>query len=447
MHNIQSFYNLNEISNNTIVTIQGRIHNIRVGKKNTFLILREKHNTIQIVITESSIPIKNIVDNLKLETIIQVQGNLQKYDKEQIKSCTINNMEICVDDNQNHNINVISHNNYDLPIQIHNIDKIGANIDVILEHRAFSLRTLENQSIFQIQALICKYFRNYFDEQNFIEIHTPKLISTASESGAHVFTVDYFGTPRYLAQSPQLYKQAMINAGLKKVYEIGPVFRAEKSTGPRHLCQFFGLDIEMEIENDYLEVVKTLYGFLVYLFDNLSQNHKDLLKNISSYQHLVYPKEPLIIEYWDAIKMLQESGYQIQSPEDINTTDEKQIGIFVKEKFNSDIVILTKYPKEARPFYSMPCQDNPNLTNSYDIILRGNEILSGSQRVNDYNMLINNAKLKNVSIENLKEYIDSFKYGSPLHGGGGFGLERITMFLLGIDNIKLASLFPVYYSP
>jgi aspartyl-tRNA synthetase len=381
-----------------------------------------------------------MVNSLKPESIIRVYGKLTKLNDGSVKSCTLTNMEVHVE-----KIDIISENKYELPIQVHNVDKIGVNMDIALEHRHMNLRTIENQSIFGIQSLITNYFRTYMTRNDFVEIHTPKLINIASESGASVFCVDYFGKPRYLAQSPQLYKQMMINAGYKKVFEIGHVFRAEKSTGRRHLCEFTGLDIEMEFENDYMEVPKFLYSFLVYLFDNLQNNHQDLLQNVHSFQPLQYPKEPLVVDYWECIKILEDSGYQVQCPEDINTEDEKQIGIMVKEKFGSDIVIVNRYPKNARPFYSANCNEDQNLTNSYDIILRGNEILSGSQRESNYNKLISKALEKGVNIDNLKEYLESFKYGSPLHAGGGFGLERITMFFLGIDNIRLASLFPVHY--
>jgi aspartyl-tRNA synthetase len=437
--NLLTFDKLATYENNKYVYIQGRIHTLRIAKKHTFLVLREREKTIQLFIENEEQ--RNIVNHLKPESIIRAFGKLIKCADNTIKSCTITDMEIHAE-----KIEIESENHYDLPVQVHNTDKINVHMDTALEHRFVNLRTIENQSIFQLQSLICHYFRQFMTNNDFIEIHTPKLISTASESGAHVFNVDYFGKQRYLAQSPQLYKQMMINAGYKRVYEIGPVFRAEKSTGPRHLCQFYGLDCEMEIVNDYLEVPIFLYKFLVYLFDNLQNKHQDLLNNVHTFKPLIYPPNPIVLDYWDCIKMVEESGYQVQCPDDINTADEKQIGVMVKEKFNSDIVIIDKYPKNARPFYSTLCPENLNVTNSYDIILYGNEILSGAQRENDYETLIKQAKEKNINTDNLKEYLDSFKYGSPKHGGGGFGLERITMFFLGIDNIRMGSLFPVYYS-
>lgn len=427
------------MENSNIITKTGYLHNIRVGKKNTFIILRNKHTTIQVVVETEKI--KDIINDLSLESIISVSGELKNLDEGSVKSCTITNAEIFANE-----IKVITKNNFELPIQVNNTDKIRSHIDTILNNRNISLRTLENQSIFQIQSLICKYFRDFFGDKDFIEIHTPKILSGASESGSQVFTLDYFGEKRCLAQSPQIYKQAMINAGYKNVFEIGSVFRAEKSTGPRHLTEFIGLDIEMEIKESYLEVVNMLYGFLKYLFDKLQNEHQELLKNVETYKKLEYPDEPLIFEYYEIIKKMEEEGFTFQNRDDINTVDEKNIGDYVKEKYNSDIVILTKYPKEARPFYSMGNEEDINLTNSYDIILCGNEILSGAQRINDYNMLIENAKTKGINIESLKEYIETFKYGSPKHGGGGFGLERITMFFLRLTNIKFASLFPNYYN-
>ncbi len=421
-----------------LVIKTGYLHNIRVGKKNTFIILRIKHSTIQVIIETEKI--KDIISDLSLESIISVEGEIKNLEEGTIKSCTITNTEIYAN-----KVKIVTKNNYELPIQINNTDKIRPHIDTILNNRNLSLRTLENQSIFQIQSLICKYFRNFFGDKDFVEIHTPKIISGASESGAHVFALDYFGEKRYLAQSPQLYKQAMINAGYKNVFEIGSVFRAEKSTGPRHLTEFIGLDIEMEFKDNYHEVIYMLYNFLKYLFDKLQNDHQELLKNVESYKKLEYPDEPLIFEYYNIIKKMEDEGYKFQNRDDINTIDEKQIGNYIKEKYNSDIVILTKYPKEARPFYSMISEDNKDLTNSYDIILCGNEILSGAQRVNDYNMLIENAKNKGIKIESLEEYLNTFKHGSPKHGGGGFGLERITMFFLGLNNIKLATLYPNYY--
>lgn len=432
--------NLNNYQHEQIVSIQGRLHNLRPGKKNVFVILRDRHQTLQLVVTDEIN--RNIILNLKLESIIKVTGKLMKLKEGMIKSCTITDMEIHVGE-----IKVISENKYDIPIAIHNSDKIQTHMDTMLTHRTISLRTLENQSIFQVQSLVCQYFREYMAQNGFMEIHTPKIIQVASESGAQVFKLDYFGKNRYLAQSPQLYKQMMINAGCKRVYEIGPIFRAEKSMGPRHLTEFNGLDMEMEIENNYVEVIHMLYNFLVYLFDNLTNKHQDLLKNIPSYQPIQYNKEPLIVDYYDCIQMLEESGYEVQCRDDINTADEKQIGKVIKEKYGIDLFVINNYPKECRPFYSMPGEpgNNPPTCKSYDFILRGNEILSGAQRVNDYEMLCNNASEKGLDIESIKEYADSFKYGSPPHGGGGFGMERITMFLLNIDNIRLASLFPNYY--
>lgn len=422
------------------VIVRGRVHNLRVGKKMSFLILRDMDKTLQCVASSESY--KDILNKLRMESIVEITGKLIIMDKNSVKGCNIDNMEIILD-----NVKIISEPITEtLPLQIHNVESIKSHMDTNLNHRTLSLRTIENQSIFKIQSLICTYFREYMKNNGFIEIHTPKIISVASESGAQVFPLKYFDTTRYLAQSPQLYKQMMINSDYDRVYEIGPVFRAEKSVGPRHLTEFTGLDMEMTIFNDCREVIEMLYGFLKYCFDNIKNKDYNLLKNIPTFKDIKYPDVPLILDYYECIDELEKWGYNVQSKDDINTADEKEIGKMVKEKYDSDIVVLINYPKNARPFYSMPHESNENVCKSYDFILCGNEILSGAQRINSYEMLVNNAKKHNINIDNMKEYFDSFKYGSPCHGGGGFGLERITMFFLGLPNIKNASLYPNFYN-
>lgn len=425
------------------LTLKGRVHQIRVkGKKRAFVIIRSRHNTLQLI-TESETLITQTINQLNLEDIVEVTGKIQELPAGSVKSCTISNFELEIEE-----IKIRSKCNDDqLPMLIYN-NKIESHLDTILEHRSFSLRTLENQAIFAIQSLICQYFRKYLNQRGFIEIHTPKIISTASESGAQVFSVNCYERQKYLCQSPQLHKQALINSGFERVYEIGPVFRAERSSGPRHLFEFNSMDLETEIQTDYKEVIHLLYGLLTYIIGNLERSHKDLLNSVQTYRPLVYPEEPLIIEYMDALTMLKEvygSEATLDYNYDINQADEKRIGELVKEKYQSDIVVLNRYPKVFRPFYSKTSSSDPLLTNSYDIILRGNEILSGSERVNNYETLLDNLKIQGVNPETLSEYLESFKHGSPNHGGGAFGLERLTMFILNLPNIKLASLYPNYY--
>jgi nondiscriminating aspartyl-tRNA synthetase len=430
--------NFDETNIGIDIKLQGRVHIIRQkNAKLSFIILREKHRTIQLVLFGEEINKK--IASLTLESIIEVIGKVAKCEKS-VDGCYFHRSEIQVTD-----LSIVSQSASVLPIQVYNASILPANIDTKLKYRVMDLRSIENQAFIQIQSLVCKYFRKYVDNDGFTEIHTPKMISASSESGANVFKIDYFGKNYYLAQSPQLFKQMMINTGIKRVFEIGPVFRAEKSTGPRHLTEFTGIDIEMEIENNYEEVIHMLYDIIIYIFDSL-KNHQDLLSRISTYQPLVYPQKPVIIDYHDAIKYLEEDGYKVSDKNDMNIADERALGDFVKKQFNTDIFILNKFPTNIRPFYSMPNEENNNVCNAYDIIFRGNEILSGSQRINDYQMLIKRMNECGINMETMTEYVDSFKFGSPKHGGGGFGLERIVMFFLGMNNVKLASLFPKNYT-
>ncbi len=389
----------------------GRIHIVRKKSNNLlFLIIREhEYTTIQCVISDPTI-IKQL-DTISLESIVKICG---KKVAANVKSCSIKNYEIQVS-----SIELLSHSDV-LPIQI--TDKIQSDQETRLNNRWLDLRQEVNQNIFRVQSLICKYFREYMDMQQFEEIHTPKLISTASESGADVFEVNYFNRKAYLAQSPQLYKQMMINSDFKRVYEIGPVFRAEKSSTYRHLTEFTGLDLEMVIENSYIEVIELLWNTLLYILDSLNDR--------SNIHNLSYSQEPIMITYNEALEKI--------NMKILGTKEEKLLGIYMKERFNTDLFVVIEYPKEERPFYTK-CIDG--VTHSFDIILCGNEILSGAQREENYEVLKEKCIERCIDAD-IRYYIESFRYGSYSHGGGGFGLERLTMFILGLTNIRSASLFP-----
>jgi len=307
------------------------------------------------------------------------------------------------------------------------------------------MRTPANQGVFRLQSGVGELFREYLLSQGFIEIHTPKLISAASEGGAEVFEVTYFERKAYLAQSPQLYKQMAICADMERVFEIGPVFRAENSNTHRHLCEFVGLDLEMQFENHYSEVIKVLGELFVSIFKGLETRYKVELAAVYQqfpFEPLQYCEPTLVLKFPDAIKLLREAGKSIEDFEDLNTDSERALGRIVKEKYKTDFFVLDKFPSAVRPFYTMPDPDDPRYSNSYDLFLRGEEICSGSQRVHEVNLLIERAKSKGVNIQTIQAYIDAFKYGAPPHGGGGVGLERVLMLYLNLHNIRKSSMFP-----
>ena len=314
-----------------------------------------------------------------------------------------------------------------------------------LDNRVLDLRVPTTQALFRIQSGISTLFREFLLKKNFTEIHTPKLIAGASEGGANVFKLKYFDRDACLAQSPQLYKQMCIIGDMKGVFEVGAVFRAENSLTSRHLCEFTGLDFEMEIKEHFFEVLDVVSDLFNYIFDNLNERFKDELNTINNqypFEPIVYQKEALKLHFKDGVKLLEENGYKQGLYDDLDTENEKTLGRLVKEKYNTDFYILYGYPKSARPFYTMPDPNDDNFTNSYDAFIRGEEVLSGAQRVHDYDLLMKKVVEKGINPDTLKDYINAFKLGAPPHGGVGIGLERVVKLFCGVKNIKKCVMFP-----
>lgn len=319
--------------------------------------------------------------------------------------------------------------------------------DTALNYRWIDTRTPANQAIFRIQSGVCMLFREFLLKNKFIEIHTPKLIGGASEGGSNVFKLDYFDQKACLAQSPQLYKQmAAACGGFDRVFEIGPVFRAENSNTHRHLCEFTGLDLEMAIHEHYYEVLDMMGNLFIHIFDGLNEHFQHEMKMISQqypFEPLVYSRPTLRLTYKEGIDMLIEAGYEASHDDDISTTNEKALGKLVKAKYNTDFYIMDKYPLAVRPFYTMPDPENPTtISNSYDFFIRGEEIVSGAQRIHDVELLQKRAKEHGIPLETIQSYLDAFKHGALPHGGGGIGMERVVMLFLGLKNVRKASMFP-----
>ncbi|KAJ4776404.1 hypothetical protein LUZ62_060661 [Rhynchospora pubera] len=315
--------------------------------------------------------------------------------------------------------------------------------DTKLNNRGLDLRTPANQAIFRVKSVGVNKGRQFLLSKNFVEIFTPKVIAGSSEGGAEVFKLDYKGKPACLAQSPQLHKQMTICGGFDRVFEVGPVFRAENSYTHRHLCEFVGLDIEMEIKEHYYEVCDIVEELFVEIFNHLNDNCCKELEVIK----LQYPFQPIKylpkrLTYDEGVRMLKEAGVEIEPMGDLSTEAEKKLGKLVSDKYNTDFFILTKFPLGIRPFYTMPCHDNSEYSNSFDVFLRGEEIISGSQRIHDPEMLTKRAEQCGIDVETISTYMDSFRNATRLHGGFGAGLERIVMLFCGLNNIRKCSLFP-----
>ncbi|GBF98768.1 hypothetical protein Rsub_11174 [Raphidocelis subcapitata] len=252
------------------------------------------------------------------------------------------------------------------------------------------------------------------------------------------------GRPACLAQSPQLPKQMAICADFDRVFEIGPVFRAENSYTHRHMCEFTGLDFEMAIFEHYFEVLDVIDALFLHIFNGLTTRCARDLAFIAAQ----YPFEPIVakptrITFAEGIKLLQENGYPDVDPlEDLNTELERRLGALVKERYGTDYYILYRFPQKIRPFYTMPCPDDPDYSNSFDVFIRGEEIISGAQRIHDPELLVERATACGVDVESIKAYVDSFRAGAPPHGGCGVGLERVVMLYAGLNNIRKTAMFP-----
>eukprot|EP00128_Syssomonas_multiformis_P016096 Colp12_sorted_trinity150504_noHs@30061 len=445
---------LTQANHDQSVLIRARVHNTRGTGKNCFLVLRDRYSTLQGILGVNDVISKGMVkfaSALSKETIVDVEGVIKKVDQK-IESCSKNDIEIQVS-----KLFVVSAAEPRLPLSIEDASRpevedesadaqfVRVNQDTRLDNRVLDLRTTTNQAIFTIQGAVCKLFRDHLSSQGFVEIHTPKIIPAASEGGANVFKVSYFKGEAFLAQSPQLYKQMAICADLDRVFEIGEVFRAEDSNTHRHLTEFVGLDLEMAFNEHYHEVLDVLDGMFVSIFKGLRDHYAKEIEVVGRQ----FPAEPfkflepsLRLQFQDAVAMLNEAGVEMGPYEDLSTANEKLLGKLVKAKYDTDFYILDKFPLAVRPFYTMPDPNKPGYSNSYDLFMRGEEIMSGAQRIHDPNYLLERAKEHNIELKTIQAYIDSFKYGAPPHAGGGVGLERVVMLYLGLNNIRKTSMFP-----
>ncbi|KAF7320367.1 Aspartate-tRNA ligase [Mycena kentingensis (nom. inval.)] len=454
---------LSKLDGQTVV-FRARIHTSRLqGNKMAFLNLRQRIHTVQalVVVTADKVS-KQMVKwsgSLADESIVLVEGVVTKTG-EPIKSATIQDVEVHVSQ-----IHLISGIDGRLPFSLEDASRPDTDetvaeaegetrqfsrvlLDTRLNNRVVDLRTPTNQAVFTLQSAIGDLFRAFLSGEGFTEIHSPKLQGAATESGASVFKVSYFKGSAFLAQSPQLAKQMAIAADFERVYEIGPVFRAEDSNTHRHMTEFMGLDLEMTINEHYHEVMELLDSLFLHIFRGLKAQYSTEIATVGNQ----FPAEEftwrekeqggtLKLTFREAIDLLAADGVS-EKLDDINTENEKRLGRIIKAKYNTDYFIIDKFPLELRPFYTMPDPEDPTLSNSYDFFMRGEEILSGAQRIHDPALLMAKMRSKGVEPDSMKAYVDAFRMGCAPHGGGGIGLERVLMLFLKLNNIRRASLFP-----
>ncbi len=414
---------------NKEVLLQGWVSDVRNLSKIKFIILRDRTGDMQTIAlrAETEAATFELINDLTKESVIEIVG-IPKENKESHWG-----IEVLIK-----KIKVLSESLAPLPID--NTDKSQTHIDKRIDYRFLDTRNLKKQAIFKIRGKITKIITNFLDEQGFTNINTPKLTTIGVESGAELFKVNYFGRAVYLSQSPQLYKQMFVAGGFERVYELGPVFRAEKSNTTRHLTEFTGVDFEMGFIHDYTEVMDMIEKMLLDLLKNLSREAAPELK-LLGVEHTIPTKIPRITMA-EAKKLLRAKGQSYAEDDDLDPEGEKLLGEIMKDKFKSEFVFVTEFPWKVRPFYHLKLEGKKNLTKSFDLLFKGVEIATGAQREHRYEILKAQAAEKGLDLDEMKEYADIFKYGIPPHGGVGFGLDRMTQRLLNLENVREAVLLP-----
>ncbi|MFH0974350.1 MAG: aspartate--tRNA(Asn) ligase [Spirochaetota bacterium] len=406
------------------VLLAGWIHR----KKNLggieFYDLRDRTGFTQLVI-EGEKPVERIT----AESVVEVRGKVTKEERS-----PYGNIEIKVE-----SINVITHAESSIPVSINN-PADNVNLSTILDNRNVSIRNPGILSAFRVQSEIVKLFAEYLRQQSFTEIKSPKIISSGTEGGTNIFEVKYFDRVAYLAQSPQFYKQIMVGSGLERVFEIGPVFRAEHHDTIRHLNEYISLDFEMGFIRDEQDVIDMQENLIKYIFQNIKIKFKDDVNMPALF--LEVPDKIPRVHFLEAMDIVQSMGVRDMEEGDISPAGEKALCDYFEKKKNSSFVYVIGYPVKKRPMYTMPDERLPGYTRSFDLIYRGIEITTGGQRIHDYHQLRENIVEFGFNPGEYRDYLSIFKYGMPPHGGLGMGLERLTMKICNLKNIREASLFP-----
>lgn len=405
------------------VKVKGWFCRSRKLKNITFIILRDRTGLVQCVIDNKYMDVSGI----RLESVVAIEGEVKESNN------TLNPFEIFIE-----SFNIINASKAELPIEI-NKSELEVNLDTMLNNRVLSLRHEKINSIFKIQNIIVQGFRSFLIKEGFTEIFTPKIVAEGAEGGTEIFELKYFENKAYLAQSPQLYKQMMVAAGYERVFEAAHVYRAEQHNTKRHLNEYVSMDLEMGFIDNEEDVMDMEENLLKYILNQIEEEGEKYIKLLNVEIPKINHKIPRL-RFSEAIEILKKEYNKSELYGDLDPEAEKLICKYAKEKLGCDFIFLTHYPRKKRPMYTMPF--NETETRSFDLLFRGIEITTGGQRIHEYDMLINNIKYKGLSPEKYESYTSIFKYGMPPHGGLAIGLERITAQLIGLENVREASLIP-----
>ncbi len=408
------------------IKINGAVHTIRDMGEVAFVILRKSEGLVQCVYEEGKTAFD--LKELKEESAVEAEGIVALEER------APQGFEIRLT-----KITVLSEPAEVMPLAVSKW-KLNTSLETKLSMRPITLRNVRERAKFKIQEGIVRGFRDYLFTQGFTEVRTPKITAKGAEGGSNIFKLDYFNKKAVLAQSPQFYKQTMVGV-YDRVFEVGPVFRAEKHNTTRHLNEYSSMDFEMGYIDSFEDIMAMETGFLQYTMALLEKEYAKERKLLD----ITLPKTEQIPQVrFDKAKELVSEKYnrKIRNPYDLEPEEEILIGRYFKEEYDSDFVFVTHYPSKKRPFYAMDDPSDSRFTLSFDLLFKGMEIPTGGQMIHDYHMLLDKIAARGMTTEGMEHYLMIFKYGMPPHGGLGIGLERLTMRLLDEQNVRETTLFP-----
>ncbi len=409
------------------VTFLGWLQNVRRLGGVNFIVLRDGWNTIQAV-TENEADLEPLTA-VSLESVIELSG-------------------IVVESNQatagvelhQPAVRVITAVHERPPFAMHK-QNLKVNLPTLLDHAVVGNRHPTRQSIFRLASGVMAAFRSHLTAQHFTEVQSPKLVASATESGANVFELGYFGRSAYLAQSPQFYKQIMVGV-FERVFEVGPVFRAESHNTSRHINQYVSLDVEFGFIENHFTVMALLRNLMGAIFEHLAEQHAPELQLLNAKLPTVLPEIPHI-HFAEAQELIYKlHGVDVRHEPDLSPQDERWLGEWAMAEYGSDFLFVTGYPMVKRPFYTHTDPANPTYSNSFDLLFRGTELVTGGQRLHRYSDYLAALEKANLPTEPFATYLEAFQFGMPPHGGFAIGMERLLMQLLGVSNLRLTTLFP-----
>lgn len=415
---------------NQIVTIEGYIHRIREMTGFSFVIIRTARDTVQCIYAPEFSDFRwseNIVENCAVKITGKVVASLDAKGNKRYEI-------------QIHDLVVLSTPAEQMPIVINKKQLDNVPLDTRINLRPISLRNPNERAVFKLQEGIARGFREYLLSQNFTEVRTPKIVFAGAEGGANIFKLDYFGKQVYLTQSPQFYKQELVGV-YDRVFEIGPVFRAEHHDTSRHLNEYISMDFEMGYIDSFYDIMNMETGALKYIFELLKKEYSKELALLNVKMPEV--NEIPVIKFKDAKELIINKFHKkITDFNDFEPEEEQLLCQYATKELGSEFLFVTHYPSKKRPFYAMDDPNEPEYTLSFDLLFRGMEITTGGQRIHDYNEQVAKMQARGMKVEDFESYLTFHKYGAPPHGGLGLGLERLTMNLLGFKNVRYTSMYP-----